>query len=177
MTGKPLYRWQWLRSFIINKWAMGLPHINTRFRKFLFRLGGLNVGKGGFIGMHGWFDDMCPHRVTIEDNVTMSFRVVLVAHGPKRDSSNMNILIKKNAYIGCNVTILPGVTIGEGAGVGAGSVVTKDVPPGALVAGNPARILRMKEDTTESWHKEEDEIAAEIAAARAVPDCGKPAMG
>jgi len=150
MDHKQIYRWQWLRSLLINKIAMGLPHINTPLRKWLFRLGGLKVGDGGFVGMGGWFEDMAPHRVTIGNNCTISFRVTLVAHGPKRDSSNMNIVIEDGAYIGCNATILPGVTLGEGAGVGACSVVTKDVPPGAIVAGNPARILRVKEELPEA---------------------------
>ena len=48
------------------------------------------------------------------------------------------------ASVGSSVTVLCGVTIGEGAIVGAGSVVTKDVPPGVVVAGNPARILKKK---------------------------------
>jgi len=51
-------------------------------------------------------------------------------------------VIKRGAKIGANTTILPGVVIGEGALVGAGSVVTKDVPAGAVVVGNPARIIR-----------------------------------
>lgn len=51
-------------------------------------------------------------------------------------------VVKRGASIGSNSTILCGITIGEGAIVGAGSVVTKDVPPGAVVAGNPARVLR-----------------------------------
>lgn len=52
--------------------------------------------------------------------------------------------IKVGASIGANSTILPGLTIGENAMVGAGSVVTKDVPAGAVVFGNPARIMRQK---------------------------------
>ena len=52
--------------------------------------------------------------------------------------------VKKGASIGSSVTILCGVTIGEGAIVGAGSMVTKDVPAGAVVAGNPAKVLRKK---------------------------------
>ncbi len=56
----------------------------------------------------------------------------------------VSTLVKKGASIGSNATILCGVTIGENAIVGAGSVVTHDVPPGAVVAGNPARILREK---------------------------------
>jgi acetyltransferase-like isoleucine patch superfamily enzyme len=53
--------------------------------------------------------------------------------------------VKKGASIGTSVTILCGITIGENAIVGAGSVVTKNVPDNAVVAGNPARILRKLE--------------------------------
>lgn len=52
-------------------------------------------------------------------------------------------LVKKGASIGSGSTLLCGITVGEGAIVGAGSVVTKDVPPKAVVAGNPARVLRV----------------------------------
>lgn len=58
-------------------------------------------------------------------------------------------LVKRGASIGSNATILCGVTIGEGAIVGAGSVVTRDVPPRTIVAGNPARILRKEIKTGE----------------------------
>ena len=54
-------------------------------------------------------------------------------------------LIKRGASIGSGATILCGITVGEGAVVGAGSVVTKDVPDGAVIAGNPARLLRQPE--------------------------------
>jgi acetyltransferase-like isoleucine patch superfamily enzyme len=54
----------------------------------------------------------------------------------------LKTIVKKNASIGAGVTILPGVTIGENSSVGAGSVVTKDVPPIVIVAGNPASILK-----------------------------------
>lgn len=50
--------------------------------------------------------------------------------------------IKRNAWIGANATILPGVTIGENAGVAAGAVVNKDVPDNAIVGGIPARIIK-----------------------------------
>jgi UDP-2-acetamido-3-amino-2,3-dideoxy-glucuronate N-acetyltransferase len=51
-------------------------------------------------------------------------------------------VIKRRASIGSNATILGGVTVGEAAIVGAGSVVTADVPAGAIVAGNPAKVIR-----------------------------------
>ena len=56
--------------------------------------------------------------------------------------SSAPILIKNNVWIGMNVIILKGVTIGEGAIVAAGSVVTKDVPDWTLVGGNPAKIIK-----------------------------------
>lgn len=58
------------------------------------------------------------------------------------DYKELPTLVKKGVSIGSNATILCGITIGEGALVGAGSVVTKDVPPHALVVGNPARVVR-----------------------------------
>ena len=53
-------------------------------------------------------------------------------------------LVRRRAAIGTGAIILPGVTIGEGALIGAGAVVTKDVPAGALVVGNPAKLVRRK---------------------------------
>jgi UDP-2-acetamido-3-amino-2,3-dideoxy-glucuronate N-acetyltransferase len=58
-------------------------------------------------------------------------------------------LVKRGASIGSGATLLGGVTVGERALVGAGSVVTRDVPPGATVAGNPARILKGTKEATE----------------------------
>jgi maltose O-acetyltransferase len=57
------------------------------------------------------------------------------------------IVIEDHAFIGSRAIILKGVTVGRGTVVGAGSVVTKDVPPFAIVAGNPARIIRMRRAT------------------------------
>jgi acetyltransferase-like isoleucine patch superfamily enzyme len=60
--------------------------------------------------------------------------------------SKGDVIIGNDVYIGYNVTILSGVAIGDGAAIGACSVVTKDVPPYAVVAGNPARVLRYRFD-------------------------------
>lgn len=54
----------------------------------------------------------------------------------------LGVTIKRNASVGANATLLPGITIGEFAMIGAGSVVTKDVPPYAVLVGNPAKIIR-----------------------------------
>ncbi|MEU9009416.1 acyltransferase [Streptomyces sp. NPDC048479] len=69
------------------------------------------------------------------------------AGGNFRDHASVHrdIVVEEDVFLGARVTILPGVTIGRGAAVGAGSVVTKDVPPEAVVAGNPARVIRARE--------------------------------
>ena len=64
-------------------------------------------------------------------------------HKINADSENTSpVNIGNHCWIGCNSIVLKGVSIGDGAVVAAGSVVTKDVPPGALIGGNPAKIIR-----------------------------------
>jgi acetyltransferase-like isoleucine patch superfamily enzyme len=92
--------------------------------------------------------------VVIEDNVFVGHGVVFINDSYPRATNEAGelqtqehwkvepTLVKKGASIGSNCTILSNLTIGEKAIVGAGSVVTQDVPPHTIVAGNPARILR-----------------------------------
>jgi acetyltransferase-like isoleucine patch superfamily enzyme len=92
--------------------------------------------------------------VTIEDHVFIGHGVVFIndtfprattADGELQTADDWkveNTLVRKGASIGSGATILSHVTIGEGAMIGAGSVVTRDVPAGAIVVGNPARVLR-----------------------------------
>lgn len=99
--------------------------------------------------------------VTIEDHVFIGHGVTFVndsypratsAGGRLQTEADWNVettLVKTGASIGSGCTILANVTIGENALVGAGSVVTKDVPPGTIVAGNPAKVLRKVESATE----------------------------
>ncbi len=99
--------------------------------------------------------------VTIEDNVFVGHNVAFINDSYPRATTEEGGLqteadwkvertvVKKGASIGSGCTILAKVTIGENALVGAGSVVTKDVPANSIVAGNPARVLRYIDQTSE----------------------------
>ena len=92
--------------------------------------------------------------VEIGNNVLIGHRTSIVSDSHGFDDINIEIYrqpkIKKpikigdNVFMGCNVTVLPGVTIGSGAVIGAGAVVVKDLPVNAVVAGNPAKIMRLR---------------------------------
>lgn len=110
---------------------------------------GVRVGERVKISSHSFICE----GVTIEDEVFIGHGVMFIndkyprsttetgATQTEADWACIPTFVRKRASIGSNATILCGVTIGEGAMVGAGSVVTRDVPPGAVVAGNPAHII------------------------------------
>jgi UDP-2-acetamido-3-amino-2,3-dideoxy-glucuronate N-acetyltransferase len=87
----------------------------------------------------------------------------------KYPSEFQNTIIENGASIGANATILPGITIGEGAMVGAGSVVTRSIPRHAVVVGNPARIIRYTQSLSES-----DQAA--LSVIESIPSDKRPAV-
>jgi acetyltransferase-like isoleucine patch superfamily enzyme len=115
-----------------------------------------SIGKRCKISSHTFICE----GVTIEDNVFIGHGVMFINDSYPRATANGELqaeadwkvertLIKKGASLGSGVTILSNITVGENAIVGAGSVVTKDVPANAIVAGNPAKVLRYIDKTTE----------------------------
>lgn len=90
------------------------------------------------------------NKIVIGDDVTLSARCMLVDSGldldnPGRRHIKDTIELKRGSWIGAGAIILPGVTVGEFSVVGAGSVVSRDVPPYFVVAGNPARVIKSLE--------------------------------
>ena len=89
---------------------------------------------------------MASGTITIEDNALVAAYVKLISnnHDPydRAVLTCKPVVLKKNCWIGAGAVILPGVTVGENSIVGAGSVVTKDVPANTVVAGNPAKFIK-----------------------------------
>jgi acetyltransferase-like isoleucine patch superfamily enzyme len=123
---------------------------NTKIGAFVEIQKNAGIGKNCKISSHTFICE----GVTIEDNVFIGHSVTFIndtypratnPDGGLQSEADWKVeptLIKKGASIGSGSTILSKVTVGENAIVGAGSVVTKDVPPNTIVAGNPARVLR-----------------------------------
>jgi acetyltransferase-like isoleucine patch superfamily enzyme len=127
---------------------------------FLHRLRGVkikNIWKI-YISYHVLIDSMHPEMVEIEEDVWLTRDVKIIAHfnptpilkdiiGVKKIEE---VKIGRGAFIGIGAILLPGVHIGEGSLVGPGSVVTRDVPPYRMVAGNPARIIKSFKELMDS---------------------------
>ena len=111
---------------------------------------GSTVGKNCKISSHSFICE----GVTIEDNVFIGHNVTFINDRFPRATTEegkiqtdkdwhcIQTLVKRSASIGSSATILCGITVGENSIIGAGSMVTKDIPPNTIVAGNPAKILR-----------------------------------
>lgn len=99
-------------------------------------------------------DANCPWLISIDDNVTFASRVVLLAHdGSTKKLTGYSkvgkVTIGKDVFIGYGSIVMPNVTIGDGAVVGAHSAVTRSVAPGAVVVGAPARQIMTTEELVE----------------------------
>lgn len=134
--------------------------VGSRIWQYSVVLAGAKIGENCNICAH----TLVEGNVTIANNVTVKSGVFLwdgitleddVFIGPNATFTNdkmprskcypdafLRTLVKRGASVGANATILPGITIGEFSMVGAGAVVTKDVPPYAVVIGNPAKIVK-----------------------------------
>jgi acetyltransferase-like isoleucine patch superfamily enzyme len=134
---------------------MLLEPLNYGFlRAKCWRFIGCRVGKNVNIGRHVEFDYGFPEKIVIEDSVILTHGCSLLCH--KRDKSRhyvgndphtlpyiiKKITLKRYCQIGTNAMIMPGVTIGEGAVIGASSIVTKDIPDWCIAVGNPAKVVK-----------------------------------
>jgi acetyltransferase-like isoleucine patch superfamily enzyme len=111
-----------------------------------YRLKGYDIHSSVILERHLHLDRLYPKGVHIQDNCLIASGVTILSHDHCKRINNQPLLldtyIGKRCFIAVGATILPGVKIGDEVIVGAGSVVTKNVPSNVIVAGNPARIIR-----------------------------------
>ncbi len=141
----------------INRW-LGANHPDNRTRKIFFRLTGIKIGSGTVINQNFIVSDNYEQLLVIGNRVAISPNVMVIcASGPNNSRLQYHpyivesllcekeVVIEDDAWIGTGVIILPGVTIGESSIIGAGSVVSKNVPAKSIVTGIPAKVIRSLE--------------------------------
>ena len=140
--------WKVMKNFIIIQIARYTPFLSVKnwlYRTFLR----MKVGKKTSFALMVMPDIMFPEKITVGENSIIGYNTTLLAHEYLiREYRLGEIVIGNEVMIGANATILPGVKIGDGATVSAGTFVHRDVPSGAFVGGNPMRIIYTKEQMT-----------------------------
>lgn len=147
------YRDSFLLKYVMNSWLLS-PFLPRKIRPWVLRKVGCHVGKGCFVGDSVKIDSGHSDMITLEDGVSIAGGTRLLCH--QRDFGDYfvggdynalgytvkPIVLKKGCLVGMESFVMPGVTIGEGAIVGAGSLVTKDVPAWTIATGRPAKVVK-----------------------------------
>jgi len=138
--------WKVVRNFIVIQLARYTPFLgmkNWLYRAFLK----MRVGDQTSFALMVMLDVMFPEKISVGKNSVIGYNTTILAHEYLiREYRLGDVEIGDEVLIGANSTILPGVTIGDGAIVSAGTLVHKDVPAGAFVGGNPMTIIYTKEE-------------------------------
>lgn len=147
------YRDSFLMKYVMNSWLLS-PFLPRRIRPWVLKKVGCHVGKGCFVGDTVTIDTGHADMITLEDSVSIAGGTRLLCH--QRDFTDYfvgsdymklgytikPIVLKRGCLVGMESFVMPGVTIGEGAIVGAGSLVTKDIPAWTVATGRPAKVIK-----------------------------------
>ena len=124
---------------------------NWLYRTFLR----MKVGDQTSFALMVMLDVMFPEKISVGRNTVIGYNTTILAHEYLIKEYRLgDVVIVDEVMIGANSTILPGIEIGDGAIVSAGTLVHKDVPAGAFVGGNPMRVIYTKEEMEERNKKE-----------------------
>jgi acetyltransferase-like isoleucine patch superfamily enzyme len=138
--------WKVVRNFIVIQLARYTPFLavkNWLYRTFLK----VKVGEQASFALMVMLDVMFPEKISVGRNSVIGYNTTILAHEYLINEYRLgDVEIGNEVLIGANSTILPGVIIGDGAIVSAGTLVHKDVPAGAFVGGNPMQIIYTKEE-------------------------------
>ncbi|MDY0174767.1 MAG: acyltransferase [Bacteroidales bacterium] len=147
------YRNGFLVKFVKESWILS-PVLPRKLRPWILRTMGAQVGKGVFIGDRVYIDSGNANLIVLEDGVHIAGECTLLCHQRNLDNYFIGgdyaklgyrrevVHLKKGALLGHRSMIMPGVTIGEGAIIGAFSLVTKDIPPWTIAVGRPAKVVK-----------------------------------
>jgi acetyltransferase-like isoleucine patch superfamily enzyme len=145
--GRLRYFFRVLHNYLCYIIASKIP--SGELKLILYRSMGAKIGKRVVLTSDVHIDPDWSEFLTIEDGVAVGPRAMFITHvRPLTEHKGRvpafvaPVIIKRNAWIGSSATIIAGVTVGEGAIVAAGAVVTKDVPPYTFVGGVPAKVIK-----------------------------------
>jgi len=143
--------WKVVKNFVVIQLARYTPFLgmkNWLYRTFLK----MKVGEQTSFALMVMLDVMFPEKISVGRNTVIGYNTTILAHEYLIKEYRLGFVeIGSEVMIGANSTILPGVTIGDGAIVSAGTLVHKDVPPGCFVGGNPMRVIYTKEELKKRW--------------------------
>ena len=120
---------------IVRLAAISLRHI------YFTRIYGMDISSTARVSFGARIDRTNPKGVHIDDDSYITSGALVLSHDFSR-GVRTDTRIGKRCFIGANVIIMAGVTIGDEVIVGAGAIVTKDIPPNSIVVGNPAKVIR-----------------------------------
>ncbi|MBM7704505.1 DapH/DapD/GlmU-related protein [Metabacillus iocasae] len=146
--------WKVVKNFVVIQVARYTPFLSMKswlYRKLLK----MDVGRHTSFALMVMLDIMFPEKIKVGRNTVIGYNTTILAHEYLITEYRLgDVMIGDEVMIGANSTILPGVTIGDGAIVSAGTLVHKDVPSGAFVGGNPMKIIYTKEEMQARNQKE-----------------------
>ena len=138
--------WKVVRNFIVIQFARYTPFLgmkNWLYRTFL----GMKVGPKTSFALMVMLDVMFPEKISVGRNSVIGYNTTILAHEYLINEYRLgSVVIGDEVMIGANSTLLPGIEIGDGAIVSAGTLVHKDVPAGAFVGGNPMKVIYSAEE-------------------------------
>ncbi|MFD1032102.1 acyltransferase [Metaplanococcus flavidus] len=141
--------WKVAKNFVVIQMARYTPFLpmkNWLYKNFL----GMKIGKHSSFALMVMPDVMFPERIIVGENSVIGYNTTILAHEYLINEYRLgDVLIGDGVMIGANSTILPGVTIGDGAIISAATLVHKDVPAGAFVGGNPMQMIYTAEQMAE----------------------------
>lgn len=170
---------------VFGSWAQTLPWNGMRIR--LQRWRGVSIGNNVHWGSGVSVDAPFPYFLIVEDGAALAGNNVVLTHIKPSDyfarcidSFAAPVIVRKNAWVAVGVTLMPGVEIGEGAMVSAGSIVNTDIPPMVLAGGNPAKVIMdlsrfLKANySPEEYHRILEERATKFKQFRKVEESSQP---